>query len=177
RHKVGGHTASSPATERTAAATSMADASFRTYPTTPSWMARRKVSGSASMPIITTLRPGTAPRTSGISCKSESATAVESDSSTSGAAAEICSTTWGENADAPTTRMSLFLLRSRVRASRSSRFSANMKTQILSVATAIVLPALNHAPPQDPVLIVQKRIHFFEFVTENNKNFISKAEQ
>jgi hypothetical protein len=84
KHSLGEHTASSFVTNLTAATTSIAEASFNTYPTIPSRTARTNVSGSASMPIMTTFKPGIAARTSAISRKPDSATAVESDRRTSG---------------------------------------------------------------------------------------------
>src|SRR5207247_1760188 len=82
------------------------------------------------MPIMTTLRPGTAARSSGTRRSSARDIAAESDSKTSGAAAVTCSVTCDAKADAPTTSMLLFFLRIRVRASRSSLFSARMKSNI-----------------------------------------------
>src|SRR6202041_468612 len=105
KQSPGGHTASPFATERTAVATSMAEASFNTKPTIPSRTARRKVSWSASIPIITTLSPGTAARTSVTNRRSDKATAAESDNKTSGATLQTCSTTSGLKAHAPTTLM------------------------------------------------------------------------
>src|SRR5213080_1994106 len=100
------------------------------------------------MPIMTTLRPGTAARSSGTRRSSARDIAAESDSKTSGAAAVTCYVTCDAKAEAPTTSMLLFFLRIRVRASRSSLFSARMKTRTFSTATVITSSRSTHGPPR-----------------------------
>ena len=123
---------------RTAATISAAVASMSMYPATSSRKDWMNSSPFSSMPIMTTLAPGSVSRSAARKLRSERVS-TGLNRSTSGGAVIISLKTVAEYDPDPTTSISFFLLRIRARASRRRRFSASRNTDVGTTETVILL--------------------------------------
>ena len=130
RENCGGQTAALCATARTAATTSDAAASRRTYPVTPCFTASRNNRSLSSIAISTIFNVGRSARI----CRTCSACSKSGEgvsrSNTSAFADTICSAVSGVRCSAVLTEMRTRALNSRARTSRRRRLPETMKRRI-----------------------------------------------